>query len=94
MSYQQAFNLASIVGLRSGPETHGILEMKPTRGVMSMQGRWKEHEEEEGQKRVTGGRELMQQQPNYPGAALVSGFMAQGKFYSSDSLLRFICFNI
>jgi hypothetical protein len=57
--------------------------MKPTKGMVSMQGRWNGREEEREQKGVTGSHELMQQQPNYPGAALVSGFTSQGKIIHS-----------
>jgi hypothetical protein len=54
--------------------------MKPSEGMISKHGRWNEHEEEEELKANTGSHELMQQQPNYPGTTLVSGFTAEGNF--------------
>jgi hypothetical protein len=56
--------------------------MKPSEGMIPKQGRWNEYEEEEDLK-ANSGHELMQQQPNYPGATLVSGFTAQGNFVYS-----------
>lgn len=62
---------------------HNITKMKASEGILAKQGRWNEYEKEEELKANTGNHELMQQQPNYPGATLVSGFAAQGNFMHS-----------
>jgi hypothetical protein len=56
--------------------------MKPSGGMTPKQDRWSEYEDEE-LKANAGSHELMQQQPNYPGTTLVSGFTAQGNFVYS-----------
>lgn len=69
--------------MRSGLETHGVSDMKPSKVVVSKEGKWNEHEEEEEKEGNTSSLEFMQQQPNYQGSPLVTGFATQGKFMHS-----------
>ncbi|XP_069676471.1 transforming growth factor beta receptor type 3-like [Periplaneta americana] len=74
-------------GLRSGPEVklvHGVPEPKLSKPLSTKPGRW----DEEEQTRNTGSHELMQQQPNYPGAALLSGLRGQEPQVSAVVRLR------
>jgi len=66
------------VGLRSGPETHGIKEIKQSKKVLFKPSRWNDKEAEDDLRRNAGVDELMQQQPNYRGAAPVTAVTAQG----------------
>ncbi|GFG36315.1 hypothetical protein Cfor_06722, partial [Coptotermes formosanus] len=64
-------------GLRSGPETHGIKEMKQSKKLLFKPSRWNDKEGEDGLRRNASVDELMHQQPDYRGAPPVTSFTAQ-----------------